>query len=98
MSDEIRQTNLSLLQLLASCPAEQVNDVRRAFAANVSQILIKAVTWQKTHASEESFAETPLRIPNYADNRTEGKVWALPGSAVLVREEEPSSVIAYTMS
>lgn len=35
-------------------------------------------------------------IPEYA--KEGGKVHALPGSGVLVREDEPASVVAYTLS
>ncbi|OCF31113.1 hypothetical protein I316_07245 [Kwoniella heveanensis BCC8398] len=95
LSAEIANAKETLLKLLDSTPPSQLNDVRRQFTLQIKTLSPKiAAAHSKT--GEDTAAESlDLPTPEYASS---GTVFALPGSAVLIREDEPASVIAYTLS
>nr|XP_031860899.1 uncharacterized protein CI109_003626 [Kwoniella shandongensis]KAA5527971.1 hypothetical protein CI109_003626 [Kwoniella shandongensis] len=95
LSAELQLAKSALLEKLSTTSSSQLNDVRRQLAQHIHMAETKIAVWQKAHNLEGALDETPLAIPEYADGR---KVHALPGSSILVREDEPSSLIAYTLS
>ncbi|KAL7424765.1 hypothetical protein Q5752_000449 [Cryptotrichosporon argae] len=95
VSASFRHLELALYDLLGSTPASQINGVRRRLIRAIHDSTAELDKWQKAHDSEETFEGVPLAIPDYA---TDPKIHCLPGSATLVREDEPSSLIAYTLS
>ncbi|KAK8866021.1 hypothetical protein IAR55_001172 [Kwoniella newhampshirensis] len=95
LTAELEHTHSALHELLLSTPAGQVNDVRRQFVQKTLNSSRKITNWQKTYGIEESFDDVPLRVPEYVSDAT---VHTIPGSAILVRENEPSSLIAHTLS
>ncbi|WVQ85237.1 hypothetical protein IAT38_007402 [Cryptococcus sp. DSM 104549] len=88
----------ALLSSLSTTPPSQINDVRIQLALHIKQSSGKLAAWQKKHGAEEveGWDKVEVKVPEYAVEG--GKVHALPGSGVLVREDEPSSIIAYTLS
>ncbi|KAG2220259.1 hypothetical protein INT45_009874 [Circinella minor] len=77
---------------------ENLNDYRRLFALRSAAILSQLSKWQEKWCSDLMDGCT-WEPPDYIKyiSRSD-KVHAFPGSSVLVREEEPSSIIAYTLS
>ncbi|ORY33694.1 hypothetical protein BCR39DRAFT_518613 [Naematelia encephala] len=95
LSASFRVLEAGLYDTLADTPPGQLNDVRREFCLAAKSVHGKLAEWQKANAITEDFDGVPAVLPDYVG---EPKVWALPGSSVLIREEEPGSVIAYTLS
>lgn len=70
-----------------------------SFSSFIKSSLSEIEAWEKMYLlnNVEEWLETMKEmIPEYA--KEGGKVHALPGSGVLVREDEPASVVAYTLS
>ncbi|KAI9262234.1 hypothetical protein BDA99DRAFT_510606 [Phascolomyces articulosus] len=80
---ELQQTSLAYL-----------NDYRRFFALRSGAILSQISKWQQQWCPD-LMDDCTWDPPDYIKSN---KVHAFPGSSVLVREEEPSSIIAYTLS
>ncbi|KAK4684262.1 hypothetical protein P7C73_g5929, partial [Tremellales sp. Uapishka_1] len=95
MSEDFHHSKASLNDLLGSTPPGQINNVRKQFALQIKSATARVSAWQKQHQIEEPCEDSPLVEPEYV---ADPKVHALPGSSVLVREDEPSSIIAYTLS
>ncbi|KAI8145663.1 hypothetical protein BJV82DRAFT_601784 [Fennellomyces sp. T-0311] len=83
-----------LLQELHRTPIESLNDYRRLFALRSTAILSQLSKWQQLWCSD-LMDDCTWDPPDYIKS---DKVHAFPGSSVLVREDEPSSMIAYTLS
>ncbi|WVF70562.1 hypothetical protein IAT40_005353 [Kwoniella sp. CBS 6097] len=95
LSTEIASAKDTLLELLNVTPASQLNDTRRQFALQIKTISPKIAALKKKPEGEADVEKIDLSTPEYASSET---VFALPGSTVLIREDEPASVIAYTLS
>ena len=90
--DDIEKSESSLKE---SIDPVQLNDARIEFARSVKRIEKDMAGWQAQHDVPIEFGDIPLDLPSYMQ---EGKIHALPGSSVLLREDEPSSIFAYTLS
>jgi len=95
MMVDSRLDEARLYNALASTPKSQLNDVRRQFSAIIKKSTIEISAWVEQNSIEEQPEKLRSDLPAWASN---GKIHALPGSSVLVHEDEPSSVIAYTLS
>lgn len=95
LSTDFHQVESNLYDVLAATPIGQLNDARRHISTAIKSATGKLLAWQNKFGIDHDFAASPLELPEYAKD---SKVHALPGSSVLVREDEPSSIIAYTLS
>lgn len=87
------------LESISSTPQSLFNDLRISFSSFIKSSLSEIEAWEKMYLPDnvEEWLETMKEmIPEYA--KKGGRVHALPGSGVLVREDEPASVVAYTLS
>lgn len=87
------------LESISSTPQSLFNDLRISFSSFIKSSLSEIAAWEKMYLPDnvEEWLETMKEmIPEYA--KEGGRVHALPGSGVLVREDEPASVVAYTLS
>ncbi|KAI7879637.1 hypothetical protein K492DRAFT_81675 [Lichtheimia hyalospora FSU 10163] len=84
----------ALVHELNDTPMDQLNDFRRFFAVRSSSVLSQLSQWQEKwcHDLMDGCAWNP---PDYIES---DRVHSFPGSSVVVREDEPSSLIAYTLS
>ncbi|KAI9487374.1 MAG: hypothetical protein EXX96DRAFT_475244 [Benjaminiella poitrasii] len=72
----------------------ELNDFRRYFAIQSESIAGYLTDWQEEKCSELTDVCEWDR-PDYISSK---KIHCFPGSSVLVREDEPTSIIAYTLS
>ena len=94
MEVAVDQAKAVCKEQLALLNSATLNDGRQSLIEDVRNFSEQLEAWQKKHACDFDDSEAPLALPEYYG----AKVHALPGSAVLVREDEPSSLIAYTLS
>ncbi|KAI9266247.1 hypothetical protein EDC94DRAFT_32754 [Helicostylum pulchrum] len=94
LSKRLDTDHQSLLQILADTSINELNDFRRHFAIQSESIIQYLTEWQMTKCEEVSDA-IAWDSPDYISKKT---VHCFPGSSVLVREDEPTSIIAYTLS
>ncbi|KAG2234547.1 hypothetical protein INT48_007360 [Thamnidium elegans] len=83
-----------LLQTLADTNINELNDFRRHFAIQSESIIQYLTEWQSTKCGEVSDT-IEWDSPDYIRMKS---IHCFPGSSVLVREDEPTSIIAYTLS
>ncbi|WVQ97361.1 hypothetical protein IAU59_004473 [Kwoniella sp. CBS 9459] len=95
LSAEATSVKDTLLELLRITPPSQLNDARRQSAQQIKMLSPKIAALANHLEGDGPVNENDLPTPEYATNET---VFALPGSTVLIREDEPASVIAYTLS
>ncbi|ORX36029.1 hypothetical protein BD324DRAFT_520177 [Kockovaella imperatae] len=80
---------------LAEFSSSPLNDVRQRFTLAIRDAEERTAAWQKDHDVPEDFKDLPLNLPEYV---ADDKIHALPGSSILVRENEPSSIFAHALS
>ncbi|KAI8882619.1 hypothetical protein K501DRAFT_251026 [Backusella circina FSU 941] len=83
-----------LLQVLSKTDLNELNDFRRYFGIQSNSILEYLSTWQKK-AYIEVMDNCNWIKPDYIESKN---IHCFPGSSILVREDEPTSIIAYTLS
>lgn len=95
---DLEAAEVVLASALANTPPGQLNTVRQEVISVYTQFeaRLDAIQQRKIDSKEKSEEAEKSRsgLPEYLGKQ----VHALPGSAILVREAEPSSVIAYTLS
>ncbi|WVN89047.1 uncharacterized protein L203_104263 [Cryptococcus depauperatus CBS 7841] len=89
-------SSLTVLATTNSMPSSQLNDIRIAFVCEIEKALTALEAWQKKYMGQSELGEIKDKVPEYA--KENGRVHALPGSRLLIKEDEPASVIAYTLS
>lgn len=81
-------------QLKGSLP-DDLNTIRKSLLDRIRYTTKKMQTWRKKHmADDAAITDTKLTLPEYAND----SFHVFPGSSVLIRESEPSSIIAFTLS
>ncbi|KAF7727742.1 hypothetical protein EC973_007201 [Apophysomyces ossiformis] len=90
----LENDRVNLLRELNDSNEYSLNDFRRLFAAKSSMYLEQLHTFQKQWCAELT-EQCVWDRPDYVQSK---HIHCFPGSAVLVREEEPTSIIAYTLS
>lgn len=68
--------------------------MRAAFVGTIRANQEAIHRYKKDHGMAGQALDNALRLPDYYN----GKAHALPGGHVLVREDDPASIIAYTLS
>lgn len=83
-----------MLRILSDTPMNELNDFRRYFYIQSTSIIDYLSDWQQMHCQEVTDT-CRWDSPDYISKKD---VHCFPGSSVLVREDEPTSIIAYTLS
>ncbi|KAG1106736.1 hypothetical protein G6F42_016630 [Rhizopus arrhizus] len=83
-----------MLYALADTSLNELNDFRRYFAIQAESIIHYLTEWQQLKCDEVTDV-CGWDSPDYISQKT---VHCFPGSSVLVREDEPTSIIAYSLS
>lgn len=78
---------------LDKTPIDSLNDFRRLYSFRSSAILTRLREWQQKWCPD-LMDECTWEPPDYM---TDNKIHCFPGSSILVRQDEPSSIIAYTL-
>lgn len=91
---ELKQLETGLYDCISTTEPSQINDARRAFTATAKSISLKLAASEKQSGEDASKDDLDPFLPDFMKEKTH----ALPGSHVLIREDEPSSIIAYTLS
>ncbi|OCF73919.1 hypothetical protein I204_05767 [Kwoniella mangroviensis CBS 8886] len=96
LSTSVSKSKADLLQILSETEPSQVNDIRRRFSQKINDSRMMLFDWQKKYAGAADTKNDLAKCePEYAKERG---TFALPGSSVIVRVDEPASIIAYTLS
>jgi 1-phosphatidylinositol-3-phosphate 5-kinase len=95
--DDIDGTEKRLLEELETTSAAQLNDTRVSFCTESSRLQRSLDEWMAGNKAEipADFA-APCPLPDYA--KQQGGALCIPGGSILIRPDEPGSVIAYTLS
>ena len=90
IEQSVTEAEAALWTYIETCPAGDINEARQRIIAFYERFT------DKLAALRNNKDERPkdINLPVYFDKT----VHALPGSSILVREDEPSSIIAYTLS
>ncbi|KAI7898140.1 uncharacterized protein BX663DRAFT_556092 [Cokeromyces recurvatus] len=98
LSKRLDMNYKAMKRALQDTNLNELNDFRRYFAIQSESIIEYLADWQE---EKKCFQVTTDTIYNW-DHRpeyTQSKgIHCFPGSSVLVREDEPTSIIAYTLS
>lgn len=84
-----------LLRELDKLVGDEMNDFHRWFSIKVKSILESLHLWQETNCPELDAECVWDPMPDWIKSTT---VHLFPGSSIPVREDEPSSIIAHTLS
>ncbi|KAI8052192.1 hypothetical protein BDF22DRAFT_744416 [Syncephalis plumigaleata] len=96
MTTDFRREEFTLYEEARLMDAGELNDVRRAFKLRSQAAITRINIWRKVHAENcTTEANEPWTLPEYIESPL---AHAFPGSRIIVRENEPSSIIAYTLS
>lgn len=85
------------LLLLDTLKKASLNDFRRFFAMQASTIVDDLNRWQVDVNGDEDGLFTWKARPDYMNTDINATIHCFPDSAVMVRELEPTSIIAYTL-
>jgi 1-phosphatidylinositol-3-phosphate 5-kinase len=89
----LEEAERHICEKLDASGAGQLNDSRLALSDLIGTLLSEIADWRRSRKVGDDLECST--VPEYTKP---GKVHALPGSSVLVREDEPSSIVAYTLS
>ncbi len=97
MRTSLRADEFGLYEMLKAAEHDHVNDVRKAFSDVARSAKNRLAVWSRKHLEKSELRQLGrLRFdePEYfAQNKH-----SFPGSPFLVREDEPLSIIAYSLS
>ena len=92
ISSDLSDAEDRLISSLNECSIGDLNDIRQRLVVIRPSFVDRLDEWQKK--LEVTTVEEEPRLPPYFDAQTH----VIPGSSVIVREQEPSSIIAHTLS
>ncbi|KAF9951289.1 hypothetical protein BGZ70_001044 [Mortierella alpina] len=94
-----KNEEFELYDQLRHIPISRLNDVRNRFKDCIKRTLRSMESWQKEHhlAALEASGKDAIEwcLPEYAQSDV---LHTFPGTSVIVREDEPSSIIASALS
>jgi hypothetical protein len=90
-----RKEEFALYDSLSRSRPGQINDVRRKFVRRICAARLRLQKLRSDMETDPSENWLALVEPQYS---TDSTLHPLPESFVLVRDNEPSSIIAYTLS
>ncbi|GJJ78516.1 1-phosphatidylinositol-3-phosphate 5-kinase [Entomortierella parvispora] len=100
LGDRWKEDEFSLYDQLKQHPISRLNDIRNRLREYIKRTMRSMEMWQKEHWPQALQAGTSKNgvawaLPEYAKSET---LHTFPGSCVIVREDEPSSIIACALS
>jgi 1-phosphatidylinositol-3-phosphate 5-kinase len=94
MGFDMQRHQLDLDAAISQIPSSRLNDARTLITAHHNHMEQMLTLYLKDNKVPGSLSDVSLSLPDYIG----GDVHAMPGGSLLVREDDPSSVIAYTLS
>jgi 1-phosphatidylinositol-3-phosphate 5-kinase len=94
MGFEVQRHQLDLDAAISQIPSSRLNDARTLIAAHHKSMEQMFTSYLKENKIPGSLNDAPFALPGYI----QGDTHALPGGSLLLREDDPSSIIAYTLS
>jgi hypothetical protein len=94
LSQRLEADHQAILHTLSETSINELNDFRRYFAIQSASMIDYLTVWQQKHCPEVTDT-CNWESPDYINKND---THCFPGSSVLVREDEPTSIIAYTLS
>jgi len=94
MNGELDQLEAHFKKVVSHIPPSQSNDARALLVLHDALIVEKCNAWFKQFKVPGSLADAPFVRPEWL----KGQLHALPGGSLLIREDDPSSIIAHTLS
>ncbi|KAI9592329.1 hypothetical protein BDF19DRAFT_425524 [Syncephalis fuscata] len=96
ITTDFRREEFELYEEARLMDACELNDIRRAFKIRSQAAITRVNLWRKVHADGcKAEANEAWKLPEYVESPL---AHVFPGSRIIVRENEPSSIIAYTLS
>lgn len=90
----VERLRRQLDKVISHIPRSQLNDARASVGLHDLLLVDLLETFLKDNKINYSLADAPFVRPGFLT----GQVHALPGGSLLVRENDPSSIIAHTLS
>lgn len=90
----LRSTESDIRDMVDTTADSLLNDARAYFTDRIRAIYDEFAKFRKTYQVAGDCNHIPVRHPPYYD----GKYHALSGGHVVLREDDPASIIAYTLS
>lgn len=98
LKTSFRESEFSLYESVKECDPRYINDVRKVFKDLCRSAQSRLAAWRKKHLTREEIAAhgafVGLREPAYMS----AKQHPFPGSCYTVREDEPLTIIAFSLS
>ncbi|KAF8940509.1 hypothetical protein BGZ47_007712, partial [Haplosporangium gracile] len=95
LGDRWKTDEFDLYDQLKKIPITRLNDLRNRFKDYIKRTMRSMEAWQTEHYSELIQSLNSWTLPEYV---TSDILHTFPRSSVIVRENEPSSIIASTLS
>ncbi|PWN52359.1 hypothetical protein IE53DRAFT_287745 [Violaceomyces palustris] len=97
LKSSLRADEFELYQALKFVQADHVNDIRKAFGDRSKSAKNRLGAWVRKHLTKEELAKVGTLNFEEPDYFKPGR-HAFPGSRYVVREDEPLSIIAFSLS
>lgn len=98
LKTSFRETEFALYEAIKECDPVYINEIRKAFKDRCRSAKQRLSAWGKKHLTKDELSKQPslarLREPDYMGPRQH----PFPGSRYVVREDEPLSIIAFSLS
>lgn len=101
LNTDQQQLVSALKEACSDMYGSNLNDFRRFFTMKASIIMDSLTNWQRQRWPDGNGKSPPLLTwkdrPDYMNADTNDTIHCFPGSAIMVRELEPSSIVAFTL-
>jgi hypothetical protein len=97
VTSSIRKGEFQLYEMLKSSDADLINDVRTRFCELAVSAKERLRAWSRKHLTKAEMEQLGNLIFDEPEYFGHGK-YAFPGSRYLLRQDEPLSIIAYSLS
>lgn len=94
MNADIDRLHREMTKVVSHIPYSQSNEARALLALHDTLVVEMCNEYFKHYKVPGSLAEAPFVRPKWLT----GPAHALPGGSLLIRENDPSSIIAHTLS
>ncbi|WVQ77095.1 hypothetical protein IAR50_006778 [Cryptococcus sp. DSM 104548] len=100
VSSASAESRKQMLLAVAAASENLNNESGPSFIRRNRALLPILDEWQRTLLAQEEHEDAPDILKDYLSNygKEAAKAYSLPGSATLIREDQPASVVAYTLS
>lgn len=94
MNGELDRLEVNFKKVVSHIPPSQSNDARALLVLHDALVVEMCNAWFKRYKVLGSLTDAPFVRPEWL----KGHVHALPGGSLVIREDDPSSIIAHTLS